>query len=123
MVKLTIRCHPDVPVAADELERWLELEVHDLRADAPRGTVRLSRLTQGLPSADVNIGWLLELELAENEPLLSRDRLAEALRDMRLLGLEPTLLAPVELSHWSAGKDDSVAVVSSSAFSTNGTEP
>ena len=44
MVQLTIRCHPLVPVDADELERWLELEVHDLRADAPQGIIRLSRL-------------------------------------------------------------------------------
>jgi hypothetical protein len=61
---------------------------------APHGTVRLSRLTQGGPSTDLEIGWLIELELADEEPLLAGQRLADALRDMRLLGLEPTLLAP-----------------------------
>ena len=100
MVQLTIRCHPLVPVAADELERWLARQVDDLRVEAPRGTVRLSRLTQELPNANLDIGWLLELELPVDEPLLARDRLAETLTDMRLLGLEPTLLAPVELSDW-----------------------
>ncbi|HEV3377518.1 MAG TPA: hypothetical protein VG126_09595 [Thermoleophilaceae bacterium] len=35
---------------------------------------------------------LVELELADSEPLLAGHRLAEALRDMRLLGLQPTLL-------------------------------
>lgn len=91
MVQLAIRCQPRVPVSAEELEGWLEQQTANLRLEAPHGTIRLSRLTQGLPSA---IGWLLELELAEEEPLLAGDRLADALRDMRLLGLEPTLLVP-----------------------------
>ena len=90
MVQLSIRCLPRVPVAADELEHWLEQQVDALRAQAPHGTIRLSRLSQGLPSA---IGWLVELELAEDEPLLAGERLTEALRDMRLLGLQPTLLS------------------------------
>jgi hypothetical protein len=94
MVQLSIRCQPRVPVSADELQGWLELEVHELRKAAPHGTVRLSRLTQGGPSTELEIGWLIELELADEEPLLAGQRLADALRDMRLLGLEPTLLVP-----------------------------
>jgi hypothetical protein len=95
MVQLAIRCHPCVPVAAEELERWLERQAHDLRAEAPQATVRLSRLTQGRPGADhLDVGWLVELELDEGEPLLAGHGLADALRDMRLLGLQPTLLAP-----------------------------
>jgi hypothetical protein len=93
MVQLTIRCHPRVPVSAEELEDWLRRQVEELRANAPRGIVRLSRLTQGQDTA-LDVGWLIELELHEEELLLREDRLAEALRDMRLLGLEPTLLAP-----------------------------
>jgi hypothetical protein len=102
MVQLAIRCHPRVPVSADELERWLERQVHDLRAEAPHATVRLSRLTQGAPGADLRIGWLVELELAEGEPLLAGHRLADALRGMRLLGLQPTLLAPHNA--WTNGR-------------------
>ena len=94
MVQIAIRCHPRVPVPADELQGWLERQVHELRAEAPYATVRLSRLTQGGPSVDLDIGWLVELELGEGEPLLTGHRLADALRDMRLLGLQPTLLAP-----------------------------
>ena len=120
MVQFTIRCHPVVPVATDELERWLELEVHELRAEAPQGTIRLSRLTQTLQSADLDIGWLLELELPEGQPLLARDRLAEAFRDMHLLGLQPTLLTPLDLSDWSSWRDDRATVVSSPAHSANG---
>ncbi|MGH2713697.1 MAG: hypothetical protein ACRDM7_07390 [Thermoleophilaceae bacterium] len=42
----------------------------------------------------VDIGWLIEFELDERDPRLAGGRLAEALRDMRLLGLQPTLLSP-----------------------------
>jgi hypothetical protein len=98
MVQITIRCHPLVPISSDELERWLEQQVGALRAEIPQGTIRLSRLRQGLPNSEVDIGWLLELELSEEDPLLERNRLTEALRDMRLLGLQPTLLAPLDLS-------------------------
>ena len=109
MVQLTIRCHPVVPVETEELERWLDLEVHELRADAPEGTIRLSRLTQTLKSVDLGIGWLLELELPEGQPLLSRDRFAEVLRDMHLLGLQPTVLTPVDQSELSR-EDDTAAL-------------
>ena len=94
MVQLAIRCHPRVPIAADELEGWLELEVQDLRAQAPHATIRLSRLTQCRADAQLDIGWLIELELDPTEPLLAGDRLPRALTDMRLLGLQPTLLTP-----------------------------
>jgi hypothetical protein len=94
MVQLAIRCHPRVPVSPDELEGWLEIELKDLRAQAPHATVRLSRLTQGSPDTQLDIGWLIELELDPTEPLLAGDRLSQALRDMRLLGLQPTLLTP-----------------------------
>jgi hypothetical protein len=116
MVRLTIRCHPLVPVDADELERWLELEVHDLRADAPQGIIRLSRLQ----SADLNVGWLIELEIPEGQPLLARDRLVAALRDMNLLGLQPTVLGPIDLSEWSPPIDNRVPVVRSPVHSANG---
>ena len=102
MVQLAIRCHACVPVSVDEMDGWLERQVAELRAEAPEATVRLSRLTQGGPSSDLQIGWLVELELAEGEPLLGGQRLAESLRDMRLLGLQPTLLAP--RGAWTNGR-------------------
>jgi hypothetical protein len=52
------------------------------------------RLSQGGPASQLEIGWLVELELADGAPLLGGPQLADSLRDMRLLGLEPTLLAP-----------------------------
>ena len=111
---------PKCPGRPDELERWLELEVHDLRADAPQGTDQaIAPDPERCRAPTVNIGWLLELELAEDEPLLSRDRLAEALRDMRLLGLQPTVLTPLDPSELSR-EDDSATLVSSPALSNGG---
>jgi hypothetical protein len=102
MTKLAIVCHPSVPVPPDELEQWLEHQVIDLREAAPGGTVRMSRLTQALPSRDVDGGWLLQLELSGRQRLLVNDRLVEALRDMRLLGFQPTVLMPMEELEWTA---------------------
>jgi hypothetical protein len=84
------------------MERWLERQVDELRAEAPHATVRLSRLMQSGPSSDLYIGWLVELELAEGEPLLGGQRLADSLRDMRLLGLQPTLMTPP--GAWTNGR-------------------
>jgi hypothetical protein len=94
MVQLAIRCHPGVPVSIDELEGWLEGQVDELRSNAPHATIRLSRLTQSAPRAELSIGWLVELELDEGHPLLDGHWLADSLTDMRLLGLQPTLFAP-----------------------------
>ena len=109
MIQFAILCHPSVPVSAGELEEWLEQKVQELRADAPHGTVRLSRLTQGLPGGDLNIGWLLELELSETELALADQHLDETLRDMRLLGFQPTLLAPTGAHATSANGASSAA--------------
>lgn len=92
MVQITIRCHPRVPVPGEELELWLKQELDHLREEVPQATVRLSSLTQHLPSADVDVGWLIELELPDDGPILEGRDLAGALRDMQLLGLQPTLL-------------------------------
>jgi hypothetical protein len=98
MLKLTIRCHPGVPVESSDLERWLTEEVARLRVDAPRAVIRLSRLTQEFPSSEAGIGWLLELEMPKESPLLSRGQLVSILADLRMLGLQPTALSPVATS-------------------------
>jgi len=94
MARFSIRCHSLVPAFPDELERWLEEWVDRLRAELPHGIIRMSRLTQGLPGGDVEIGWLVDLELPDDEPVLARERMAGMLAEIRLLGLHPTLLAP-----------------------------
>jgi hypothetical protein len=96
MLKLTIRCHPGVPIESHELESWLTAQVSELRAGAPRAIIRLSRLTQHLSSGDAAIGWLLELEMPEGSPLLNEGRLRNLMADMLLLGIEPTALAPID---------------------------
>jgi hypothetical protein len=89
---LAIRCHPCVPVALPEIEAWLEREVGRIRDEAPGATVRLLRLSQELPSGDHSVGWLIELEV---EVSLVETGLAAVLSEMRLLGLQPTVLETV----------------------------
>jgi hypothetical protein len=100
LVRFAIRCLPRIPVATEDVQRWLDHELADLRQHAPEGTIRLSRLTQDLPTVNVGIGWLIELELPADQALLRRDRLASVLRDLRLLGLQPTLLVPSTGPSW-----------------------
>ena len=95
VIQFSIRCHRCVPLPADELERWLQAQTDELRAAAPQATVRLSRLRQGLPSTTLDIGWLVEVELPEDASLLADGHVADLIRDMRLVGLQPTLLEPV----------------------------
>jgi hypothetical protein len=104
MAKLTILCHPVTPVPPTELEDWLERQLNRLRSSAPV-IVRLSRLTQALPSLEVADGWLIEVELIDDSHPLDRDDLSDAvadvINDMRFLGMQPMVLfphAPTELS-------------------------
>jgi hypothetical protein len=90
MVEFSIRCHPSVPLEATDLEEWLEARARDLRTAWPTGTIRLFRLSQSLPSDNVDVGWLLEAELPADEHDLA-PWLAETLRDMRLLGFQPVM--------------------------------
>jgi hypothetical protein len=92
--QFAIRCLPRVPVASEDLEQWLERELEELRHDIPQGTIRLSRLTEPLPTTDVGIGWLIEFDLPEGQHLFGSRRLESVLRDLRLLGFQPTVLAP-----------------------------
>ena len=97
MVKFAIRCQRAVPTDADELYEWLEQRMRELRSGAPTGTLRISRLNQGMPSGPVDIGWLLEFELPESELPLIDEPLTAAVTDMRLLGFQPTVLAPADV--------------------------
>src|SRR5204862_1190191 len=90
MVQFAIRCQRTVPLDPDELERSLEQRVRQLRPAAPTGTLRASRITQGLPSGAIDVGWLLEFELPESELPRIDKPLTDALTDMRLLGFQPT---------------------------------
>jgi hypothetical protein len=91
MAQLATGRYPRVPVSADELDGWLERRAEELWANFPQSIVRVSRMRQGRV-ANVDVGWLIELDL--DEEALAEDSLADVLRDMRLLGLPPTLLTP-----------------------------
>jgi hypothetical protein len=98
--RLIVRCRSCTPASAVELTGWLKDRVAELQEGTPGLSVRLTRLARDLPGATVDDGWLVELELPgdpPSEPLISPMlSLDGILRDMRVLGLDPTLLAPVE---------------------------
>jgi hypothetical protein len=108
MSKVTILCHPVTPVPAAELEDWIELQLDQLRSNAPV-IARMSRLTQALPSSEVAAGWLIEVELTDESHPLDHDDLTNALadvfNDMRFLGMQPMLLFPHDLSDLSLALD------------------
>jgi hypothetical protein len=112
MAKVTILCHPVTPVPSAELEDWLELQLSRLRSSAPV-IVRLSRLTQALPSLEVADGWLIEVELIDESHPLDRDDLSDAVadvvNDMRFLGMQPMLLFPHDLSDLSVALDEALS--------------
>ena len=99
MSQIAIRCHRGTPVAADEVERWLADELERLRGAAPTAILRLLRLTQHAPTEDVDIGWLIELEAGSGERQFDSEALAPVIRDLRLLGLQPTVLGVLEQSN------------------------
>jgi hypothetical protein len=96
MGQITIRCHPSVPVHAGDLEEWLHAQVDRWRVQVPGTTVRLSRLSQQLPSGESHLGWLIEIGLPDAHGPFAKRLLNESLTDMRLLGFHPTVLTPVE---------------------------
>ena len=109
MVALTIRCRPCVPVPIAELESWLAGRLEELRAALPRLRVRLLRLSQPLPSDDVEVGWLLEFELPGDQWAPMERRLHATVTDMRLLGLQPTLLEPRDATLGTHGAPESAS--------------
>jgi hypothetical protein len=100
MARITIRCHPLTPAPHDDLEVWLEERTAHLRDTHPRAIIRLSRLSQDLPTGELAIGWVLELDSGDisrsNGDTDLADALSDTVTDMRLLGLQPTALAPLD---------------------------
>lgn len=100
MSQIAVRCHPDTPVATEDVQKWLTAEVRRLREDAPDAAVRLLRLSQAGPEGEIGVGWQIELGIALAEAPLDQKSLSELLGDLRLLGLQPSVLqaqdSPVE---------------------------
>jgi hypothetical protein len=90
-MQVTIRCHPCAPIATDEVEHWLWSELDRLRSQAPNAILRMLRLTQPTPTGRLDVGWLVEVEVADGDALAEEHGLDDVLRDMRLLGLQPTV--------------------------------
>lgn len=92
MSQIAVRCHPFAPVASEELQKWLTAEIKRLREDAPDAAIRLLRLSQPGPEGEIAVGWQIELGVTPSASPLDDDSLGELLRDLRLLGLQPSVL-------------------------------
>jgi hypothetical protein len=92
MSQIAVRCHPFAPVASEELQGWLTTEIARLRDDAPEAAIRLLRLSQPGPEGEIEVGWQIEIGVAPPVSPLDDRSLGELLRDLRLLGLQPTVL-------------------------------
>ena len=108
MRRLAIHCQPASAIATQEVERWLEQEVQRLRAGTHHASVHLHRITATGSSGDVGTGWLIELDATSGDPL-DRERVDVVLRDLRLLGLRPTLLGALENGDSPTGPPEAVA--------------
>lgn len=96
MNQLSIRCHLCSPVITAEVDEWLREEVERLRENAPHAALRVLRLSEALPAGKIDAGWLIEVDAAGGEPPLDADGLTHVVRDLRMLGLQPTVLHPAE---------------------------
>lgn len=92
MSQIAVRCHPFAPVASEELQRWLTAEIDRLRIDVPEAAIRLLRLSQPGPEGEIEVGWQIELGVTPPASPLDEQSLGELLRDLRLLGLQPSVL-------------------------------
>lgn len=92
MSQIAVRCHPYAPVATEALQKWLREEVRRLRKVAPEASIRLLRLSQPGPAAEIEVGWQIEIGGSLCLSPLDDKSLAELLRDLRLLGLQPSVL-------------------------------
>ena len=93
--------------AADELEQWLEQQVDALRAQAPHANHPAFTADPGPAQPRNRVAGRARTRRGRAPPR-REPRLTGALRDMRLLGLQPTLLAPLDLSRWSDSRGDNV---------------
>jgi hypothetical protein len=106
MRQLAIRCQPTTPRPTQEVEQWLETEVGRLRAGDPHASFHLRRITTTATDGSAGNGWLIELDATSGGDALDEERIDAVLRDLRLLGLVPTLLHSLEhqaLSSHQAG--------------------
>jgi hypothetical protein len=102
ITQLAIRCRAPDHQSAVRFERWLGQKRASSRIVMTDGTVRVSRLAPALVTVRAGTGWLLEFGLRQEGSLPDGQCLAALITDLRLLGLEPTILTPPDPGSWSS---------------------
>jgi hypothetical protein len=100
MTRLAIRCRAPDQESAVRFELWLGRQHASSPILMTDGTIRVSRLAPALVTVRAGVGWLLEFEFRQDESLLDWQYLAALITDLRVLGLEPTILTPPGLRCW-----------------------
>ncbi len=93
MSQIAIRCRPCSRVAPAEMERWLNEEVTRIYDGVPEMTGCLWRLSREGIDDETGVGWQIELCMASSASPFDHKGLTELLRDLRLVGVEPSVLS------------------------------
>jgi len=106
VTQLAIRCRAQDHESAVRFEHWLGQKQDTSPILMTGGTVRVSRLAPALVTVRAGMGWLLEFELRQEDSLLDSQCLAALITDLRLLGLEPTILTSPDPRTWPPRRVD-----------------
>lgn len=94
MTEISIRCHAKDEEAAVRFEQWLGQKRAASPISMTDGTIRVSRLAPAIVTVRSGAGWLIELEPHEDESPVDWQCVSALVTDLRLLGLDPTVLTP-----------------------------
>lgn len=89
MDSILVYCRPSSEAGADTLRAWLEQQAARLSADPDVRRTAVARVA-GQTGTDAGNGWLLDCEFTGANGAVAR--LRPLLTDMRLVGLQPTVL-------------------------------
>ena len=93
MARVLLLCSRPASLAPDEAETWLRGAVEKLSAVAPAQALAVAALHDGNADRAVEWDWLVELDLPDHDDQDARRGLSELLLDLRLLGMQPSVVA------------------------------
>ena len=93
MARVLLFCSRPASLAPDEAETWLRGAVEKLSAVAPAQALAVAALHDGDADGAVEWDWLVEVDLPDHDDQDARRGLSELLLDLRLLGMQPSVVA------------------------------
>jgi len=93
VARVLLFCSRPASLAPDEAETWLHGAVEKLSAAAPAQALTVAALHEGDADGAVEWDWLVEVDLPDHDGQDARRGLSELLLDLRLLGMQPSVVA------------------------------